>query len=216
MRRVLCWHGPRCVAKVAVTFDDGPQENVTPAVLDILRSKSVRSTFFLLGRELAGKGEMVRQILEEGHEIGIHGFDHSRKDIPAQVRAAKSELDRLGIESTLFRPPHGTLGVRSVLWSVLHGYTTVIWSFDARDSMRYEGKWGGESPQYGQIEAGDIVLMHDDNPVCVEELPGLIDTVREKGLEPATVSELLGFQTRGREAKQESRQDAKTAKTERR
>ena len=75
----------------------------------------------------------------------------------------------------------------------MRGYTTVLWSFDARDSMRYEGKWGGHPPDYGRIEAGDIVLMHDDNPVCVEDLPGLIDTVREKGLEPVTVSELLGM-----------------------
>jgi len=193
LRRMLCWHGVRSRAKVAITFDDGPQPGVTPDVLEVLRGKRVRCTFFLLGRELAGNEEIVEQILSDGHEIGIHGFDHCRTGIPAQVHAARSELERMGTRSALLRPPHGTLGVRSLLWSALHGYTTVIWSFDARDSMRYEGKWGGQPADYGRIRAGDIVLMHDDNPVCVAELPGLIDAVRKKGLEPVTVSELLGM-----------------------
>ena len=238
LRRILCWHGPRSCPKVAITFDDGPQPAVTPAVLAVLRDKGIRCTFFLLGRELAGNETIVEEIVSDGHEIGIHGFDHSRTGIPAQVRAAELELERLGISAgvhkssprerlgtaspssvlrclerlggrgcaepvlpavqaerkrILLRPPHGTLGVRSLLWSIMRGYTTVLWSFDARDSMRYEGKWEGHPPDYGRIEAGDIVLMHDDNPVCVQDLPGLIDTVRQKGLEPVTVSELLGM-----------------------
>ena len=57
--------------------------------------------------------------------------------------------------------------------------------------MRHEGKWAGGAPDYGAIRAGEIVLMHDDNPVCVAELPGLLDLLREKGLKPVTVSELL-------------------------
>jgi len=67
----------------------------------------------------------------------------------------------------------------------------VIWSVDVHDSMRHEGKWLGPEPDYSRVTAGDIVLMHDDNPVCVDDLPRLIESLRAKNLIPVTVSELL-------------------------
>ena len=76
------------------------------------------------------------------------------------------------------------------IWLAARGMPAVLWSFDAHDSMRHEGKWS-VAPDYDRVRAGDIVLMHDDNPVCVADLPAFIDTLRSRGLEAVTVSELL-------------------------
>jgi hypothetical protein len=75
---------------------------------------------------------------------------------------------------------------------MLAGRTSVLWSFDAHDSMRHEGKWSGPGPDYRDVRPGDIILMHDDNPVCLGDLPALIAALRESGIAPVTVSELLG------------------------
>jgi len=190
-RSTLCWRGSRSVPKVAITFDDGPNDPVTADVLRILAETGVRSTFFLLGREIVKHREYVEKIVSAGHEVGLHSYDHSPLDIPGQVRATEKELEKHGVSTTLLRPPLGALKLRNIIWSAARGYSTIIWSFDAHDSMRHESKWDGPAPDYGNVLAGDIILMHDDNPVCVRELPALISSLRSRGLEPATVSEVL-------------------------
>jgi hypothetical protein len=79
-----------------------------------------------------------------------------------------------------------------LLWLVRAGYSTVMWSVDAVDSMREEGKWHGEAPDYSSVSRGDIVLMHDDNAACLRDLPVLLEILRRKRLQPALMSRLLG------------------------
>lgn len=99
-------------------------------------------------------------------------------------------MSRFGVSSTLFRPPNGFLEARTGLWMVRHGFSMVFWSVDGRDSMRHEGKDSSHQP-YEEISAGDIVLLHDDNPVCVADLRTIIDVLRAKSLKPTRVSEML-------------------------
>jgi len=200
-RRFLCWHGPRRGAAAALTFDDGPTSGATPRVLEILAAAGVRATFFVLGKRVAEDPVLVRAIAAAGHEIGIHGFDHGRRAFPAQARQCAAALRAAcgpdagrasGRPSLkLVRPPRGELSLRAALWLALRGCRIVLWSLDARDSMRHEGWWAGGAPDYEQLRAGDIVLMHDDNPVCVAELPDAIAAARRKGLSLVTVSELV-------------------------
>jgi len=175
---------------VAVTLDDGPNHHTTPRVLQILAEADVQATFFILGREAQKYPQIVRRIAASGHEIGIHGFNHSSKDIRGQIFECERVLRECNVSSRLFRPPRGVLGNFNLLlrpWK----YSMVIWSVDVHDSMRHEGKWLGPEPDYSRVTAGDIVLMHDDNPVCVDDLPRLIESLRAKNLIPVTVSELL-------------------------
>ena len=96
-----------------------------------------------------------------------------------------------------WRPPLGHLGWNLVPVLLRGPYATVLWSFDAHDSMRHEGRWQ-EAPEYEAVRAGDIILMHDDNPVCLEDLPKLVTAARSKGLQFVTVSELLGLRSGGK------------------
>ena len=159
-------------------------------MLAILERRNARATFFVLGRRVLDRPDLVRRIRDAGHDVGIHGFDHSLVDLYRQVRDTRAILERYGVQTREFRPPHGRLLPRAQLALAAAGYRTVLWSFDSRDSLRADGKCV-RAIDYGQLGAGDIALFHDDNPVCVAELPAALDSLRARGLEPATVTELL-------------------------
>ena len=191
--RLLCWHAARSAPKVAITFDDGPQAGATEQVLDALRQRGIRATFFVLGAAAEANPALVRRISDDGHEIAVHGWDHSFNDLPGQARRCRLLLKSFGIVANIFRPPGGRrirAGDLARLWAA--GFRVVLWSFDTHDSMRCDGKWKGPPPDYASVRSGDIVLLHDDRPVCVEELPRLIEALRAKNLTPVTVSELRG------------------------
>ena len=196
LRHMLCWRGPRAKQAVALTFDDGPNDHSTPEVLNILRQHKVRATFFLLGRELEKCPGRLDDILADGHTVGIHGYDHRFCDLRGQVARCAELLAKSGQSTGLIRPPAGRADLRGLLWARSRKYSTVLWSFDVHDSMRHEGKWHGPDPDLEQVQAGDIILMHDDNPVCLDDLPRLIDAVRANGLQFVSVAELLGLPLR--------------------
>lgn len=189
--RLVAWHGSRRIAKLALTFDDGPHPVYTPMVLDILAATATRATFFLLGQKVERYPELVERIAVAGHEIGIHGYDHTSMDLPRQARRTDALLrERHGLRARLFRPPRGELYPRDGLWMLAHGFQTVLWSFDALDSARAEGKVSCQIA-YDRILPGDIVLLHDDNPMCTAELADLVDGVNRRALATSCVSELL-------------------------
>lgn len=196
LRRRLCWRGPRGCGRVAITIDDGPEPDITPQVLAILAERNVRATFFMMGEKVEQHAALVAGVRASGHAIGNHGYDHRPGNIPGQVQQCRLALQRQNADTSLLRPPAGRLTVRELLGHWLRGYSVVLWSFDARDSMRHEGRWSGPPPDYTRVRAGDIILMHDDNPLCVRELPRLIDALSENGLQAVTVPELLGDSVR--------------------
>jgi peptidoglycan/xylan/chitin deacetylase (PgdA/CDA1 family) len=190
-RRFIFWRVAGCGPVVAITFDDGPNDIWTPRVLNILAQYGVRATFFLQANRVEEFPELARRIVADGHEIGSHGYDHKRRDSRSQAATADRVLRKFGIQTRFYRPPGGAVGIKEVLWLVSRGFTTVLWSLDAVDSLREEGKWTAELPDYSRISDGDVVLMHDDNETCIRELPHLLDTLSQKGLKPVTLSRLV-------------------------
>ena len=90
------------------------------------------------------------------------------------------ELAEFGVASSIVRTPGGAIKPVLTMRLWLRGYPTVLFSFDTHDSMRLEGKWKGPAPDYSRIKGGEIVLMHDDNSLCVSELPSLLESVRSR------------------------------------
>jgi len=175
---------------VALTFDDGPDPEHTSQVLDILGDGGARATFFVLGRNVERHPELVTRIAAEGHEVGIHGYDHTLDDLPGQTTRTQRILRELDIETDLFRPPGGNLLWSTEVWMVRKRMRTVLWSYDLLDSMRHEGKVASRAPLVA-VDAGDVVLMHDDNPVCTGELPAILAMLADRTLAPVTVSQLF-------------------------
>lgn len=189
---VICWHGQRRSRQVALTFDDGPDPTYTPRVLDLLAAKGARATFFVLGEQVVAHPELVRDMAAAGHEIGIHGWDHTDFDLPSQTERAGAVLAELGVEARLFRPPRGRWTPSLVLWMARHRYSTIMWSLDSYDCERSRRCETARQPVYAELEAGDIVLFHDDNDNCLRELPDVIALAADRGFEAACVSQVLG------------------------
>lgn len=200
-------HGPRTGRKVALSFDDGPDPEVTPAVLDALAQYGARATFFGIGHALHEQPVLAQRIAADRHELGNHSWAHSRwqnffgtrRQVHEIARAARV-ITRLTGSATqpLYRPPIGLKSPPLARAAQRLQLTLVAWSLHSRDTR-------GADPQriarrvLDRIRPGDIVLMHDGHdlpgrhrPACAQALPQILEGLREKGLQCVTVSELLG------------------------
>jgi peptidoglycan-N-acetylglucosamine deacetylase len=191
-------HGPRDVAAVALTFDDGPGA-ITSRVLEILHDAGARGTFNLLGPRVQPGAQPIRRMVAEGHEVAVHGWDH--RDLTRRPLRSWGELMRTrtaihrasGARPRFFRPPFGTHSRALVIGAKALGLTTVIWDVDPRD---YESPSAAEIRERVReaVQPGSIVLLHDDRPELdgtARALPGILADLEERGLAAVTVGELL-------------------------
>ena len=151
-------------AVAALTFDDGPHPQSTPALLAVLEQYQVQATFFMLGERAQHYPDLVRQVAQAGHAIGNHSWDHpqfsriSRRDQRWQMRACARALAPYG--QRVFRPPFGQHNAASRLHAWWLGYRTILWDLDARDWL------DDNAPSIAarlvqHMHAGSIVLLHD-------------------------------------------------------
>ena len=189
-----------------LTFDDGPGDRVTPAIMDLFEKNNARATFFLIGKNIAGREKIVRQIRQRGHEICSHGYDHINYWKVSPFRAL-SDIKR-GWESIdaasgakrkkyPFRPPYGKLNFVSWLYLIAHRVPIIYWTHDSGDSCK--SVLDNKKIQILKTDAdGTVCLAHDFNRFSEETEQSLIESVRlaletaaEKGMRVMTVSELL-------------------------
>jgi peptidoglycan/xylan/chitin deacetylase (PgdA/CDA1 family) len=179
---------------VALTFDDGPHSEGTPAVLEALGD--IRATFFLVGEQVERRPQLVARIVESGHDIGVHCHRH-RNLLRLAPRAVREDLTRAvgliaeaaGREPVLYRPPYGILNKAALAEARDRGWRTLLWSRWGKDWQR---RATAESIQrrIGMLEAGDVVLLHDADFYSaagswrrtVAALPGVLAQLRGSGL----------------------------------
>lgn len=178
---------------IALTFDDGPSAATTGRLLDILKEKQVKVTFFVLGNMAQRSPDLVRREEAEGHEVGSHTPWHNQqtKLTPANIQAEWTTMEQifgeiLGRAPTLTRPPYGAVNnnVRTYLKQPL-----ILWSIDPED-WKYRDTARVRAMVVGAAQDGAIALMHDIYATTVEAVPGIIDDLRAQGYEFLTVSEL--------------------------
>jgi peptidoglycan/xylan/chitin deacetylase (PgdA/CDA1 family) len=192
---------------LALTFDDGPDPRLTPSVLDVLRDRKVRATFLLVGDRVRQHPDLARQVLAEGHEVGLHGDRHvdmrggSVAEQYRALRQGRSDIEALlGVRIAWFRPPYGKQEPRTVIACRLAGMRPLMWSTSAHD-------WRPDPIEHQLTHAasglrpGAVVLLHDGSARIAEPPPPpprtqpellerLLDLMYERSLEPVTVSEL--------------------------
>ncbi|MFI7534782.1 polysaccharide deacetylase family protein [Streptosporangium sp. NPDC049376] len=184
----------RCVA---LTFDDGPGP-YTGRLLDILARHQARATFFVLGRMVAeDRGENLRRMVVEGHEIGNHTWDHlplpqlSEKSIRFELDSTQKIVRRLsGVKMTMMRPPYGSTGRRVAAEASRLGLAQVMWSVDTLDWRDRDSRLVAQ--RAAQATPGAIVLMHDIHPTTVEAVPAVLNQFVQRGYTFVTLSELYG------------------------
>jgi peptidoglycan/xylan/chitin deacetylase (PgdA/CDA1 family) len=191
---------------VLLTFDDGPDREVTPAVLDRLAAYNARAVFFLVGRRVRRAPEIVDRIRASGHRIGNHTYLHRRRYVqpnPEKPRFASYYQDCVWCQQsiehavkerpTLFRPPGGYLTPTTIVVPKLLGMQSMIWSLDVEDwtFQRVEEARRGGQELLRRIAPRDIVLMHDVNPHVVDLLDTLLPGLHERGYDLSAGLDLL-------------------------
>jgi peptidoglycan-N-acetylglucosamine deacetylase len=189
--------------QIALTFDDAPDTNYTPKVLDILKRNNVKATFFVVGYRAEEHPDMVRRIVREGHVVGNHTYGHAQLKKLSQDKFIQ-EIDKTekilspltGYAPRLVRPPYGAVNDAELEWLKGEGYLTVNWNVDPED---WKGTPGSEVLKRSISAAGpgSIILMHSATGQggslqgTIDALPGLIEALRGKGYDLVTLSELL-------------------------
>ncbi|MEE1675360.1 polysaccharide deacetylase family protein [Agarivorans aestuarii] len=177
-------------AALYLTFDDGPYPEFTTALLALLAKHQAKATFFVLGARAEKFPELTRQIAEQGHSLANHSYNHPRFDhISAAERKLQIEQTNSAIQSLtqkpcrLFRSPQGRWSSSLLAYLVRRGMTAVHWSRDSLDYKKEPStvliKRFNEQP----VSAGDIILFHDDNNLCIDALAELIPQWQAQGFE---------------------------------
>jgi peptidoglycan-N-acetylglucosamine deacetylase len=192
---------------LALTFDDGPGDILTPSLIRILAGHNAKATFFLLGRNIAGREDIVRQLVEEGHQVCSHGYDHLNhlKVSPVRVindikRGWRTIDDTLGIRHCRypFRPPNGKLNLVSLLYLVFHRVPIICWTFDSGDTWSSDKRTVRKISGSAMTNNGAVVLIHDfdrkdqsASKMVLESVYSALSYAKDKGLKVTTISQLL-------------------------
>lgn len=178
---------------IALTFDDGPRRFATTQLLDGLAQRGAKATFFVIGKQVPGNEDLLRRMDREGHQIGIHTYDHvmitglNAADFSAQVDRTRTVLKNvLGHNDFLLRPPYGMVdnGVRRRA-----GCPIILWSIDPED---WDDRNADRVVEHviSRAKDGDIILLHDIYPTSVEAALRIVDALHQKGFYFVTVNEL--------------------------
>jgi peptidoglycan-N-acetylglucosamine deacetylase len=185
---------------IAMTFDDGPSPETTSRLLDILKQRNIKVTFFMIGQNAERYPEIVKRILAEGHEIGNHSWTHpqlaklSDDRVTEEITKTQNAIHNAsGYTPTILRPPYGSITARQKEWiESKFGLSVILWSVDPFDWKR-----PGASVIQQRILAGArpgaIILSHDIHKQTVDSMPATLDALAAKGYKFVTVSQLIAM-----------------------
>jgi peptidoglycan/xylan/chitin deacetylase (PgdA/CDA1 family) len=212
---------PEAESCVALTFDDGPDPVSTRLALRALREGKARATFFVVGKKAEKYPEILREIVAEGHELGVHSYAHERLYSLLPPERVKADIERTreiilsatGVCPVWFRPPVGQMSPRTAKGVERAGAVVIGWTVRALDGLRKTTEATCERRVLTGLKAGAIVLLHDGwereevepaagllgCPTGVRSLPKILAACRKAGLSPVTVQELLASTAEGQE-----------------
>ena len=179
---------------VALTFDDGPSGKYTRTLLDGLYDRGAKATFLLCGYRLRDYPDIARRILQEGHEIGLHGYSHSnmqgmsRRQIAQELMDTEALLPE-GCRPAFFRPPGGLRSDAVIQVAQARNLAILHWSVDPHDWEIHDEK-AIEKAVLEQVKDGDIILLHDMSTASVDAALDIVDALLKEDYEFVTVSEL--------------------------
>jgi peptidoglycan/xylan/chitin deacetylase (PgdA/CDA1 family) len=196
---------PKGTRRLALTYDDGPNDPYTSQLLDVLAKHGTKATFFLIGQFVKQRPDIVRRVVEAGHSVGNHTWNHpnlifcSAAETRRQISETQKAIeDACGVRPTLFRPPFGgrrpgtfavarELGLTPIMW----GVTCYDWSAISNESIERKAR--------EQIRGGDVILLHDgghkgfgaDRSHTVKATANLLREYSEQGYKFVSVPEMM-------------------------
>lgn len=196
LSRFVLRRGVGDAKRVALTFDDGPHPAYSPKLLDLLRAKGVKATFFVIGHMADKYPDLVRRMADEGHEVANHTYSHvTLTKIPAEEVAVEYQANNDAIERITgkrvryCRPPGGDHDAEVLRRAGSLGLTTVLWTDDPGDYLN-----PGDGLLFGRetkaLSPGGIILLHDGSKDTLDTLEKFIDATRARGYRFVSLDEL--------------------------
>ncbi len=204
----VAWRGETTEKVVALSFDDGPNEPYTSAVLDVLARYQVKATFFEIGRNVARYPEVTRRLVAEGHVLGNHSYAHDANHALGDSRADYMQAEATylavcGVRPTLVRPPHN----KKTPWELAYleelDLTPVAWSVGTAEGVGADSRRAAQDI-LNKVRPGSIIALHDGwgtshtDPRAAKTLPAqalplIIETLQQQGYAFVTIPALLGL-----------------------
>ena len=188
---------------IALTFDDGPHPKNTPRLLDMLKERGLKATFFLIGKSAATWPALVKRIVDEGHEVANHTWDHKQLSLMSEKKVM-DELEKThaaimsacGVAPTIYRPPYGAIKMsqRKVIMEHFH-YPTILWDVDTLDWKTPRSIAKVHDKILKDAKPGSIILCHDIQEPTIDAMPSTLDELTARGVKFLTVSELIKLET---------------------
>lgn len=188
--------GPAGARRVALTFDDGPDEH-TERYLDLLDELGVPATFFVIGEYAARHPDLMRAYTRRGHQLAGHGYDHTRftklgrRALLDQCARTDRVLGAQLAGRPWVRPPHGSLDAPSLVTLLAAGYAVAMWTLDSCD-------YGDRDPASlaarcapDQVAPGEVLLFHEGQRWTLEALPRIVGALHDAGYECVTMHDLF-------------------------
>lgn len=182
------------VPMVALTFDDGPDSEKTEAILNLLKEKQVKATFFVIGAQVEENADLIQRMALEGHQIGIHTYKHvdlsclDESEQRLEIRKTEEVIEKIvGEQNLMLRPPFGQMNTVLENWI---DRPIILWSVDTED-------WTDRPAievimqTVENVRDGDIILMHDVSENGLEAVAGIIDEMHRMGYTFLTIEELF-------------------------
>jgi peptidoglycan-N-acetylglucosamine deacetylase len=206
----LLRRGPRDQPIVTITIDDGPYETTSAEILDAFAEAGRPAAFFVVGEHVQKRPELIRRMIDEGHEVGNHTMTHPRLDeladpIKEVILCEEAVRDATGRDMTFFRPP-GMRSTQVILRELKgRGYVTVDWNIAARDFTGMTPLGFQTLPSPDEITAevlskarnGTIILLHD-TPATAQAMPAILHGLQRQGFRVVSLSEMLSSLPRPR------------------
>ncbi|WP_340115057.1 polysaccharide deacetylase family protein [Maribellus mangrovi] len=182
--------------KVALTFDDGPDSEVTPQLLAVLERHNVKASFFCIGEKIEKNKELAQRIVAEGHILGNHSYHHSNYFPIYSVTNICNELDKTNIlieeiakqKNVYFRPPFGVTNPSIAKAVKKMNLKAIGWNVRTFDTVRRNEKLLKKLNK--KITGGEIILFHDTHIALVEIVDSFIESCKKKGLEFITIQNI--------------------------
>ncbi len=184
---------------IAITFDDGPNPDTTTRLLDMLKERNIKATFFMVGRCVITYPQIVKRIADEGHEVANHSWSHplltslGTTSVDSQLQRTHDAIVKAcGKVPLLYRPPYGEarLSQRKRIQETF-GYPTILWDVDPLDWQHPRSSQKVHDRILSQTKSGSIILCHDIHETTVNAMPSTLDDLKARGYQFATVTQLI-------------------------
>ena len=189
---------------VAMTFDDGPHPSHTPRLLDMLRERNIKATFYVIGNNAKRYPAIMQRMIREGHEVGNHTMSHayltklSDAGIRRELKTAHDAIYSItGVHPRTIRPPYGAVNTRikNLMYNEFK-YPSIMWSVDPQD-WKKPGVSVVTSRLVNGARNGGILLAHDIHSPTIQAMPGTLDGLLRKGFRFVTISQLISLERSG-------------------